>query len=187
MRVFAQLRLPAAAAAILLAGGCASLDSQFGAAPSPTETAVTQLQQQVTKLEDRIAGLQMEQTRLQQDMQALSQSAQQSGGAKTQIAELERRIQALDAAREADKKYIMDALPQKIAAQVNSQAPSSASSARNSGAVQEGYEHVVKPGETLSQIASAYKTSVSAILKANALKSANAIRPGQKLFIPEKR
>ena len=44
--------------------------------------------------------------------------------------------------------------------------------------------HRVKKGETLSEIASAYKVSVKAIMQANSLRNANQIRAGQKLTIP---
>ena len=44
--------------------------------------------------------------------------------------------------------------------------------------------HRVRSGETLSQIAGRYHTSVSAIMRANSLRSANRLRVGQRLRIP---
>lgn len=44
--------------------------------------------------------------------------------------------------------------------------------------------HVVQAGETLSEIARMYGTTVEAIVQANDLKNANAIRQGQVLLIP---
>jgi membrane-bound lytic murein transglycosylase D len=44
--------------------------------------------------------------------------------------------------------------------------------------------HRVRSGETLSGIASRYGTSVSAIMRANSLRSANRLRVGQRLRIP---
>jgi len=44
--------------------------------------------------------------------------------------------------------------------------------------------HRVRSGETLSQIAGHYRTSVAAIMKANGLRSANRLRVGQRLRIP---
>jgi len=44
--------------------------------------------------------------------------------------------------------------------------------------------HRVRSGETLSQIAGRYRTSVSAIMRANGLRSANRLRIGQRLRIP---
>lgn len=48
-----------------------------------------------------------------------------------------------------------------------------------------GREHVVRQGETLSEIAKAYNVTVSAIIKVNNLKDAHIIRIGQTLFIPD--
>lgn len=48
-----------------------------------------------------------------------------------------------------------------------------------------GYEHEVKPGQTLSEIAAVYGVRAQAIIEANQLTNPNAIRVGQKLFIPE--
>lgn len=44
--------------------------------------------------------------------------------------------------------------------------------------------HVVQAGETLSEIARMYGTTVEAIVQANDLENANAIREGQVLLIP---
>ena len=46
------------------------------------------------------------------------------------------------------------------------------------------YEHKVGAGQTVSEIARAYGVSVADIVKANNLKSANAIRENQTLWIP---
>ena len=46
--------------------------------------------------------------------------------------------------------------------------------------------HRVRSGETLSVIARRYGTSVSAIMRANGLSSANRLRVGQRLRIPGK-
>jgi LysM repeat protein len=44
---------------------------------------------------------------------------------------------------------------------------------------------VVKPGETLSEIAKAYGVRISVITKSNNLKNPDDLRVGQTLFIPE--
>ena len=53
-----------------------------------------------------------------------------------------------------------------------------------SGETQRGYEHVVEQGQTLSDIALAYKVKVDAILKANPNVEPTKLKIGQKLFIP---
>ncbi len=59
-----------------------------------------------------------------------------------------------------------------------------ASRNQSSGLSGEFYEHEVKSGETVSEIAHAYKVSVSDIVRANKLKDASSIRVGQKLLVP---
>ena len=44
--------------------------------------------------------------------------------------------------------------------------------------------HRVRSGETLSQIAGRYRTSVTALMRANGLRSANRLRVGQRLRVP---
>lgn len=44
--------------------------------------------------------------------------------------------------------------------------------------------HVVQRGESLSQIAAAYKTSLSSLQSANKIRNPNLISPGQRLLIP---
>ncbi len=90
---------------------------------------------------------------------------------------LELRVRKQEAALESMRKEIVAELSRKMAVLMKSYAPASAS--------EYGREHVVKSGETLSEIAAAYGVTVTALVRANGLKNANAIRVGQKLFIPE--
>jgi murein DD-endopeptidase MepM/ murein hydrolase activator NlpD len=48
----------------------------------------------------------------------------------------------------------------------------------------QGSFHVVKPGESLFGIAKAYDVSLEELLRANRLKDAGQIRPGQRIFVP---
>jgi LysM repeat protein len=48
-----------------------------------------------------------------------------------------------------------------------------------------GRLHTVEAGQTLSEIAAAYKTTQAAIIKANNMANANQLRIGQELFIPD--
>jgi N-acetylmuramoyl-L-alanine amidase len=58
------------------------------------------------------------------------------------------------------------------------------SSAAAGGGAEQGFEHVIEKGQSLSAIAKAYGTTVDAIKKANNLKG-ETIYIGQKLFIPK--
>ncbi len=93
------------------------------------------------------------------------------------IEKLERALAEQDIAREKDKAEIIDQLSKKMAELVATGAPADEPS--------EGYQHVVKPGETLSEIAAAYGVRPSVIVRLNKLRNADTIRVGQKLFIPE--
>ena len=90
---------------------------------------------------------------------------------------IERSVAALDASRQQDKQAIVSELSNKVADLMTSQ-PSGRRTAN-------GYEHVVRVGETLSEIATAYGVRVEAIVEFNKLRNPNTIRVGQTLFIPE--
>ena len=96
---------------------------------------------------------------------------------RDKLAEVDAQLKAAETARQELRTQITDDLAKRFAEITKGQA----SSGRG---VQQGYEHTVQQGETLSKIAAAYKKSVAAIMKANNLKTAT-IRAGQKLFIPE--
>ena len=58
-------------------------------------------------------------------------------------------------------------------------------SRKGKSAYMQGYEHVVKAGDTLSSIAHQYKVKVKAIVEANQIENPNSLRVGQKIFIPQ--
>jgi len=115
--------------------------------------------------------------------QTRSQSSQIQG-INASLDELQKRIQQVDAAREKDKREIVDSLSKKISAVLSSQSSPRTSSTPRRSTNNEGYEHTVQPGETLSAIAKAYGVRSEDISQANNLKSADMLRVGQKLFVP---
>lgn len=145
------------------------------------------MRENVQRLNEKLNGIQLEQQNLARDIEALRKAPSQDQATRSRIESLERQIQALDAARDTDRKQIVDDVSRKVAALVgaNSGGGSSAGGGRSAGTSETGYEHIVKAGESLSAIAKAYKVSVSAIMKANGIKSTDKIRVGQKLFIPQ--
>ena len=73
-------------------------------------------------------------------------------------------------------------------AQQQAQVAAAASASHTSGSSSNtgsGYEHKVKSGQTLTEIARGYNTTVSKIIKANNIKNPSSIRAGQTLFIPD--
>ncbi len=172
---------------IALLTGCTTIgaDQPGNGLPDPADV----MQERLVRVEEKLSGIQMEQARLARDIDRLQRSQESAAAAPTatQIRDLERRIEAVDAAREADRKALYDQLSRRIAEILNASsapAPNPAPSGGAAPAAARG-EHVVQAGETLSQIAARYRTSVSALLKANALQDGNAIRVGQKLVVPK--
>lgn len=107
-------------------------------------------------------------------------------GLERKITALESRMAALEAAREKDKKEIVDKLSEAMAELVNrklsQQSPRPVQQQRTESP---GVEHIVKDGETLGSISRLYGASVQAIVAANDLKNADSIKAGQKLVIPK--
>jgi predicted RNase H-like nuclease (RuvC/YqgF family) len=133
----------------------------------------------VQRLNEKMNGIQLEQQNLAREMDSLRKSPREDLVVRNRLDTLDRQVQALSAAREADRKQIVTELSHKVATIVGS-----GSSSGRSGAAESGYEHVVGAGQSLSSIAAAYKTSVASIKKANNMKS-DVVRVGQKLFIPK--
>ncbi|MBN1558413.1 MAG: LysM peptidoglycan-binding domain-containing protein [Lentisphaerae bacterium] len=166
-------------AAALLAAGCASLGDSRRAAVRE-ETRQDRLAADVERLKEAVNALQAGRQDVYQEVEAFRtrlDTLERNLGAELDALRLE--LKALETAREADKRAIIDSLSERISGIMRSAA------APASRRVESGYEHVVQPGETLSEIASAYNTRIDVIVRANNLSNPNAIRAGQTLFIPE--
>ena len=142
----------------------------------------------IDALKERLNVIQAEQQALARDIETLRRVPREDTAARARLDQIEQQIRALSAARESDRREIVDEISHKVAGLVNASGGSGTSgrSGKSGGGTETGYEHVVKPGETLSAIAQAYKVSVSAVMKANNLTSGSTLRAGQKLFIPAK-
>lgn len=140
------------------------------------------LRGQIDVLEAEIDQLQRELARLRNEQSRTISSQLQ--GLDSRLAELERRIAEVDRARERDKQEIVDRLSRTIEQIIASTArPAAPRGPRAAGGY--GYEHTVRPGETLSQIAAAYGVRTRAIIEANDIPNPDMLRVGQVLFIPE--
>ena len=177
-------------AALALAGGCMTpTDPEYVSRMQDIDV----MHERVQKLQDRIQAVELEQQDLHREMTALKQSlGSASQPTQARLETLEKRVVALDAAREQDRKAIIDELSHKVSALMSSAASGGSSSSGRSrrgagggGGSDTGYEHVVQSGDTLSAIAKAYGVSQSAILSANNMKSSSMLRVGQNLFIPK--
>jgi len=165
--------------------GCATYEGGANSAVQDREDMLL-LREDVNRCKSRLETMEIEQKQILNEIQQL----RARDGDDSRIDELERRIAALDAARSSDRKEIVDQISANVSKMMRSSAaskkaaPKTTSTAASSSSAT-GYEHVVQDGETLSAIASAYKTKLSAIIEANDLKKPYVIRQGQKLFIPQ--
>ena len=149
------------------------------------------LQEDLRRIRARLDALEQDMIRLNQQVMTAGRdqsSAQQAQiqGINTALADLQQRIRTVDASREADKKEIVDRLSRQMTEVLKKQqaAARTTTSASRRPVSNEGYEHTVSPGETISAIAKAYNARIDDIVAANNLKSADVLRVGQKLFIP---
>jgi LysM repeat protein len=159
--------------------GCAALNERRNDAMRQ-HSDIESLKLDVSRLKDRLEGIEAAQDTIHGEIADLGRSrAKDNDQVKQGLAEINRKIDLLDRAREKLRQEIVDTLSRKIADVMKR------GQAASRPRVQEGLEHVVKPGETLSEISSAYGVPVKTIIKVNNIKRPDQIRAGQKLFIPE--
>ena len=177
------LILGACIPAIGLLPGCTTYDDSRPAVQENENILL--LREDVNRCKSRLETMEIEQQRILNEIQQLRAKGQDEN-TKAKLDEMERRIAALDAARASDRQAIIDQLSGNVAKMMGSgTAASKNADKKTSASSGTGYEHVVKDGETLSAIATAYKVKPSAIIEANDLKKPDALRKGQKLFIPQ--
>lgn len=147
---------------------------------------VSILDERVSKLRADVDAIQANQQQIQQDLkqvQAQIADLHQSGPSASvnDLQALEARVKALDAARETDKKAIIDQLAKELAAMSGSHGGSPATTAGAGN----GNEYVVQKGDNLTLIAKNNGVTVAELRKANNLTS-DSLKVGQKLVIPPK-
>jgi nucleoid-associated protein YgaU len=126
-------------------------------------------------------------------MQRTEKLQEELSKAQEQIAELEKanrdvklEMEAAQAAHRKERDALLDEVS-KLLAETQSASPDSSGVAASSD---EGYEHVVKRGQSLWAIAKAFQdqgvaVTVDDIRKANRLGQNDLLQVGQKLFIPK--
>jgi nucleoid-associated protein YgaU len=148
------------------------------------------IEERFRNLSGRIETLEMEMAAQRREWERARERTDAAGDAQRRALEertaaLERRLVEMEAAREKDRQEIIDVLSRRMAELLQATAPAAGrSSVAARRGEQSGWEHEVKPGESLSAIAAAYGVRVADIVAANQLKDADRIRAGQKLFIP---
>ena len=165
---------------LLAASGCVTMVDQNAMAQQQAD--MERMREDVQRVQEKLKGIEMEQESLAKDIGAMRGAPKEDLVVRNRLDTLERQVQSLASAREADRKQIVNQVASIVGTSGGASGrPSSSRSGRRS---QTGYEHVVEAGQTLSAIAAAYKVSPSAIKKANNMKS-STVRVGQKLFIPK--
>ncbi|MFA5043855.1 MAG: LysM peptidoglycan-binding domain-containing protein [Kiritimatiellia bacterium] len=180
-------------AGLAVLSGCVSMQDSSEATQQQEDMLL--LKEDLTRAKGKLETLEMEYQRLVRELDAMQGTAESSKGAtsstQARMDELERRLNMLESARAKDRQAIVDQLSGKMAdimgekpaAKSNPKGKSTAIKAGAAGTT--GYEHVVKTGDTLSAIASAYKVKPGAIVEANNLQSPYLLQIGRKLFIPQ--
>ncbi|HON06942.1 MAG TPA: LysM peptidoglycan-binding domain-containing protein [Verrucomicrobiota bacterium] len=107
---------------------------------------------------------------------------------KADLALLADKLVELDKSREADKKLILEQLS-KLGASLKNFHSTPPSNNISSTAADKGYEYIIQSGDTLSKIVKAYndagiKVTLKQIQDANPGINPNALKVGQKIFIP---
>jgi len=170
------------AVVIVVCSGCETLSGrQRRQSEMRLQSDIVNLKASVHRLEARVEGIEASREDIYAQFADLRSTLDRTGEQRgVALQSLESKLAAQTAAQEKMRKEMVDELSGKIVGIMRTQvAPP--------GAVrtESGYEHVVKAGETLSEIAKAYGTKIDVIIKANKLKNPDDLRLGQKLFIPE--
>jgi LysM repeat protein len=165
-------------------GGCITLEDSNSKTAAQEDINI--LREDLTRVRGRLDTIALENQRMAaelKDVRAAAADNRDQAAIQERLDNLERQIQAVNAAREQDKKAIVEQLSAKLAEimKVSSRPPPPPSHPTPAGAG----EHIVKAGETLSSIAATYKVKLSVLMEANGITDANSLRVGQKLAIPK--
>jgi LysM repeat protein len=170
------------AGAAVLCSGCETFSGrQRRQSETRLYNEIANLKARVQRIEMRLDGMEAGREDIYEQIGDLRANQDRAlASHRKSLDALESNIAAQEAARGKLRAGMVEELSGKMAEIIRKQTPS-APPIRT----ELGYEHVVKSGETLSEIAQAYGVNVGAITKANNLQNPDDLRVGQKLFIPE--
>lgn len=169
--------------------GCQTFNSGRNKAAMQQQESYRVLAESNRRLKARMEMMEQDLEQMSEELRSSRGSASQTAQASAQVLNsrmdrIEKDLQNVESRMASDKKEIVNTLTAKITKIMKANA-SSRPRPTPKAAQGNGYEHVVKSGETLSAIASAYGTTTKAIIRANKMRDADMLRVGQKLFIPE--
>jgi len=184
--------IPLLPAAILLSGCMTDGDDIFARTQSSSRSVETASARQAMTAQNMEANIQRLSAQMDEVIRTQNQMEQrlaaiESGGSggREEITALRKDMEILRASNANLRKDIVDELSGKIARMQSSPSGSAPKSTKTPAKNKSGYEHKVEKGQTLSEIARGYGTTVDAILKANNLTVKSTLRVGQTLFIPD--
>jgi LysM repeat protein len=165
--------------------GCVTLDESRQADRIRERAESDRVEQNLARLQERVDALERAREQILGEIETLRKGLGSDwAAAQDRITRMESALKEAEVSRQKERQGLTEAITRKLSEWTSSQPPRGAASASPSR-YQEGLEHVVKAGETLSAIAAAYKVKPEAIVKANSLKDPHRLRVGQRLFIPE--
>ncbi len=169
--------------ALTIGSGCETMTGQQQrVSQTRAYSEVANMKVEIQRLDQRLAGLEAEREVLYTQMAEMQKALTESDSRRhAELVSLHAQVTAQAQAQEGMRRELADELSGRMAKIMQTQASTSSGGGRKEA----GYVHTVKAGQTLSVIAREYKTTADAIVKANSLKSANDIKVGQELFIPE--
>jgi predicted RNase H-like nuclease (RuvC/YqgF family) len=135
--------------------GCETLQTpqQRQQATARQQAASRMTEEKIYRLQGKIESVEMENARLIQDMQQLRNEMR---SLSSQVGQLGSGMQNLESRQARDKQEVINQVSGRVESLIKKQAAARPKKAS-------GREHVVESGHTLSAIAQAYGTSISAI------------------------
>lgn len=176
-----------AAVSLSLLCGCMTMQERV-TADARMSADIMALREDIARVQARMEGMEAEHRRISDEQEKLkvvaSKGGDQAANAARRLEQIERSLDELNAARAKDREFVINELSARMADVLAKSGTAGGAGSRTASAGAIGYEHVVQAGETLSQIAAAYKVSASSIIEVNDLKNPDMLKQGQKLFIP---
>jgi nucleoid-associated protein YgaU len=152
--------------------------------------------QKILRAADQIEFIVDQQNKLIREIDGLKKTVEsvsrENARLKEENGQLAKRLDQAEAQRGKEREALLNEVS-KLVAESKKSAPQAAPKepVRAPVKAEEGFEHVVARGDTLWAITEAYraagvKVTMEEIRAANGLKEGQALRVGQKLFIPKK-
>ena len=166
--------------AVVFVSGCETLGSrQRREANMRRSSDVANMKASIDRLERQVEDMQSGNEAIFRELENMGRLlANESRKTDERLAAIDLKLNSEAVAREKMRKSIISELSTKVSTIISTRtAP-----VRSFGS---GWEHIVKSGQTLSEIAAEYKVKVKVIVRENNLKNPDDIKVGQKLFIPE--